>query len=219
MISRIRADDTDDAAVGCYFRDDFDDLSGYMIEFRKIENMEKGYDLKEYGIDHAIGKKIVVLGNSGSGKSTFSIKLHEYTGLPLIHLDNIWWKKDRTHISREEFDEKLEEVLKGDEWIIDGSYSRTFEMRFQACDTVFFLDYDDEVCLNAIQGRVGKYRPDIPWIDHELDPELVQLVLSFRTKNRPRIYELIEKYPRITYIFKNREEADLWLKSLSINEV
>ena len=55
-------------------------------------------------------KKIIVLGCSGSGKSTFAIKLHEKLGLPLYHLDNIWWKDDRTHISREEFDEKLDAV-------------------------------------------------------------------------------------------------------------
>ena len=61
-----------------------------------------------------IGNKIIVLGCSGSGKSTFSRKLHEKTNLPLIHLDNIWWKPDRTHISRDEFDHKLEEILKSD---------------------------------------------------------------------------------------------------------
>ena len=56
-------------------------------------------------------KKVLVLGCSGSGKSTFSIKLHEKTDLPLYHLDNIWWKADRTHISRDEFDERLSDLV------------------------------------------------------------------------------------------------------------
>ena len=51
-----------------------------------------------------IGDRILVLGCSGSGKSTFAKRLQVCTGLPLIHLDNIWWKPDRTHISREERD-------------------------------------------------------------------------------------------------------------------
>ena len=84
-------------------------------------------------------KKIIVLGCSGSGKSTFSRKLHELTGLPLTHLDNVWWKADRTHISRDEFDKALDRILQGKEWIVDGDYSRTYDIRFQACDTVFFL--------------------------------------------------------------------------------
>lgn len=46
-----------------------------------------------------VGNKVIVLGCSGSGKSTFAIKLREKTGLPLFHLDNIWWKSDRTHIT------------------------------------------------------------------------------------------------------------------------
>ena len=63
------------------------------------------------------GNKIIVLGCSGSGKSTFSRKLAARTGLPLIHLDNIWWRPDQTHITREEFDQKLNEILHDDFWI------------------------------------------------------------------------------------------------------
>ena len=68
-------------------------------------------------------KKIIVLGCPGSGKSTFSKRLHALTQMPLYHLDQIWWKPDRTNISRDEFDERLKEILDQDEWIIDGSYS------------------------------------------------------------------------------------------------
>ena len=59
-----------------------------------------------------IGKKIIILGCCGSGKSVFAKKLNEKTGLPLYHLDNIYWNDDRTHISRYEFDNKLEELIK-----------------------------------------------------------------------------------------------------------
>ena len=109
------------------------------------------------------GNKILVLGCSGSGKSTFSRKLAARTGLPLIHLDNIWWRPDQTHITREEFDQKLNEILHDDFWIIDGNYSRTYEERIRACDTIIFLDYSEEVCMDGITRRVGQDRPDIPW--------------------------------------------------------
>lgn len=46
-------------------------------------------------------KKILVIGNSGSGKSTFARKLHRATGLPLFHLDLVWHLPDKTNISRE----------------------------------------------------------------------------------------------------------------------
>ena len=161
------------------------------------------------------GQKIIVLGCSGSGKSTFSRKLHEVTHLPLIHLDNIWWKEDRTHISREEFDQKLDEILEGDKWIIDGDYSRTYEARFKACDTVIFLDYGVEECMNGIKERVGKERADIPWTEQKLDPELVKLVEKYDIENRPVVLSLLEKYRNISYlVFKARGEADEWINNL-----
>lgn len=55
--------------------------------------------------------KIIVIGPSGAGKSEMSRKLHDILDLPLYHLDNIFWKQDRTHISRDEFDIKLNELL------------------------------------------------------------------------------------------------------------
>ena len=84
-------------------------------------------------------KKIIIIGCPGSGKSIFARRLHDVTGLPIYHLDNLFWKADRTHISRDEFDACLTEYMQGDSWIIDGDYSRTYEMRIAACDTVIFL--------------------------------------------------------------------------------
>ena len=100
-------------------------------------------------------KKVIVIGSPGAGKSTFSRKLRDKTGLPLFYLDMIWHKPDKTNITREEFHEKLEEIMEKDAWIIDGNYQRTLEIRLQTCDTVFFLDYPVEVCLEGASSRIG----------------------------------------------------------------
>lgn len=142
-----------------------------------------------------LGQKILVIGCAGSGKSTLSKELRDITGLPLFHLDNIWWKADKSHISREEFDQKLDEILLTDRWIIDGNYSRTYEMRFRECDTVIFLDYPFDVCMNGIKERIGMNRTDIPWTEQALDPELVKLAERYETDNRPMILSLFEQYP------------------------
>ena len=159
-----------------------------------------------------LGQKIIVLGCPGSGKSTLSEKLRGVTGLPLFHLDAIWWNPDRSHISREEFDQKLDAILRTDKWIIDGDYSRTYEIRFQSCDTVLFLDYSMEECMSGIKERIGKVRADMPWTEQELDPELVKLVEDYPKANRPVILSLFEKYPDVNRIvFKSRLEASEWM--------
>ena len=56
-------------------------------------------------------KKIIVIGCPGSGKTTFSEKLRDVSALPLFYLDAIWHKADKTHIPRDEFDEKLGKIL------------------------------------------------------------------------------------------------------------
>lgn len=159
-------------------------------------------------------KKIIVIGCPGAGKTTFAEKLNKITGLPLYYLDAIWHKPDRTHISREEYDGKLSEILATEAWIIDGNYSRTVERRMQASDTIFLFDLPTEVCMQGATERLGKARYDVPWIDTELDPQLKQEIEGFSEKVLPGIYELIDKYKadRQVIIFKSREQGDEYLE-------
>ena len=159
-------------------------------------------------------KKAMIIGCPGSGKTTFAEKLRDQTGLPLYYLDAIWHKPDRTHISREEYDMRLAEILSRDAWIIDGNYSRTIESRLMACDTVFLFDLPVEVCLEGAVSRLGKLRYDMPWMDTELDPRLKQEIEAFPSKNLPAIYALIEQYRagKAIIIFKSREQADDFLR-------
>lgn len=161
-------------------------------------------------------KRVIVIGCPGSGKTTFAEKLNKITGLPLYYLDAIWHKLDKTHIPREEFDRRLLEILATDEWIIDGEYGRTVEMRLKECDTVFLFDLPAEVCLQGVTNRLGKKRYEMPWIEKELDPEFETYIKDFANDSLPRLYELIEKYgtEKQVIIFKSRKEADDFLNKM-----
>ena len=160
--------------------------------------------------------KIIVIGCSGSGKTTFSQKLRDATGIPLFHLDAIWHLPDKTHISRDEFDARLGDVLALDSWIIDGNYSRTLERRIAACDTVFLFDLPTDVCLGGAISRIGKPRVDMPWFDTELDPWLKNEIEQFKEEKLPEIYALLEKYEsgRTVVVFKSRDEADKFVRGI-----
>lgn len=161
-------------------------------------------------------KKVIVIGCPGSGKTTFAVKLSKSTGIPLYYLDAIWHKPDKTHIPREEFDERISEIFREPEWIIDGNYKRTIEMRLKECDTVFLFDLPTEVCLQGVTERIGKERYDLPWLETELDPEFKKFIEEFPKDTLPYIYELLEKYKsgKQVIIFKSREEADRYLESI-----
>ena len=86
-------------------------------------------------------KRIIVIGCPGSGKSTLSRKLHKITGIPLFHLDMMYWNADRTIVDKAVFHQRLLNTIKKSEWILDGNYGSTLELRLKECDTVIFLDY------------------------------------------------------------------------------
>ncbi len=158
-------------------------------------------------------QKIIIIGSPGAGKSTFARKLRDATKLPLYYLDMLWHKPDRTTVSKEVFDARLNEILKRDQWIIDGNYGRTLEMRLKECDTVFLMDYPLDVCLSGAESRIGKKREDLPWIESEFDEEFRQWIIDFSKEQLPHIYELLESYQenKNIIIFRSREESDDYL--------
>ena len=157
-------------------------------------------------------KKIIVIGCPGSGKSTISRELHNKTGIPLHHLDMMYWNADKTTVEKSVFLERLSDVLEKDEWIIDGNYSSTMELRMAACDTVIFLDYPLDVCLDGVRERRGKPRSDMPWIETEEDAEFIEFIKSYNEQQKPKVLELLRKYSdKNIIIFKSREQANEFL--------
>ena len=161
--------------------------------------------------------RVIVIGCPGAGKSTFARALQKKTSLPLYYLDMLYWNSDRTTVSKEIFRKRLREVLALDSWIIDGNYGSTIEMRLQECDTVFFLDYDLEVCIEGVKMRMGKKRPDMPWTETQDDEEFLDFIRSYNTDSRPKVVDLLDKYKegRHIVIFRSREEAEEYLNRLT----
>ena len=105
-----------------------------------------------------VGRRVVVTGLAGSGKSTFSRALAAKTGLPLIHLDLAFWKPGWVAPSEREWREEQGRLLAGDAWIADGNYHETLDLRLQRADTIVVLDTPWPLCA-ARAFRRGLRRP------------------------------------------------------------
>ena len=158
-------------------------------------------------------RRILVIGSPGSGKSTFARKLRDKTGLPLYYLDMIYHNADRTTVSPEMFIDRLSEILKTDNWIIDGNYQRTLPLRIEECTEVFFFDLPVEQCLEGASARIGLRREDLPWFESELDSDFKQFIIDFPKKTTPKIYKLLDKYKynKTITVFHSREDASKFL--------
>jgi adenylate kinase family enzyme len=108
-----------------------------------------------------IGRRVLVTGMAGSGKSTFSRSLSAKTGLPVIHLDLHFWEPGWVAPSELEWREKQRGLLAGDAWIADGNYHETLDLSLERADTVVFLDTPWWVCagrafLRGLRKPVGE---------------------------------------------------------------
>jgi len=137
-------------------------------------------------------RRVLVIGPGGAGKSTFARALAERTGLPLIHLDTLYWHSGWVATPNEEWDRTVQELIGRDRWIMDGNYGRTLSVRLAACDTVILLDLPRHVCLWRVTRRWWRYRktsrPDLaPGCPEQLSWEFVRWIWTYKKRRRPGV--------------------------------
>ena len=166
-------------------------------------------------------ERVMIIGCGGAGKSTLARKLGEKTGLPVVHLDQIWWEPGNwQHLDRAEFDARLAVETAKPRWILDGNFNRTIEARLERCDTVIYLDYPRLVCLKNWVGRViknwGHARADMAEGCREwFDPDMAKWIWNFNKQNRARYYALLgSARDKRVVILKSRRQVEKFLAGL-----
>ena len=101
-------------------------------------------------------QRIVVVGTTGSGKTTLAGQLSERLGLPHVELDALNWGPNWTQRPHEEFRALVAEATRGDAWVVCGNYSRTRDMLWPRADTVIWLDYPLPLVLWRLWWRTLK---------------------------------------------------------------
>ncbi len=167
-------------------------------------------------------ERVLVIGCSGSGKSTFSRKLGKITGLPVIHLDQHFHGPNWEDMETKKWEGVVQDLISKDSWIIDGNYGGTLDMRSARADTVIFLDYPTAVCLWRITKRtlkyLGKVRPDAAdGCKERFDLDFVHYVATFNLTRRKGLLARMDrlKSSKRVLIFKNDNEVRSFMQQLT----
>jgi len=159
-------------------------------------------------------RKALVLGCSGSGKSTFASKLGEVTGLPVIHLDSFYWKPGWIAATEEEWDQIIDNLVKLDTYIMDGNYARTLPKRLVDADAVYYFDFPRSLCIyRVIKRRIvfhGRTRADMAeGCKEKIDLQFLKWIWNFRKRNRGKILEMLNQVreQKQVFIFRRPKEV------------
>jgi adenylate kinase family enzyme len=143
---------------------------------------------------------VVILGPGGAGKSELATSISERTGLPVVHLDVLFWRQGWRPAPREEALGHLAAATARARWILDGNFLEggLTDPRFDRADTVIFLDLSRARCLFRVLKRFvrdrRRRRPDLPEGCFEgFDLEFLRWIWRYPCTDRPRVLRLLAR--------------------------
>lgn len=153
--------------------------------------------------------KIVIIGSSGAGKSTFARELGSILKIKVFHLDRCFWQRGWKVKTRDTRIDILHEIVRKERWIIDGTYLNSSELHLNVADTIIFLDIPPLLCLWRLTKRhrayYGRSRRDIPeGCTDRLTELLILRVLTFPLHDRRTIKQKLRSY---------KSKQIIWLRS------
>jgi len=159
-------------------------------------------------------KRIIIFGRPGAGKSTFAIKLHRATGIPLHHLDKHFYEADWKERDYNEFISIQQKFVSEDSWIIDGNNTKSLEMRYARANLVLYFNYPRGLCYwrifkrlfmkSVIDDRAEGCKETVRW-------SLLKYIWSFERRVAEPIERLKKCYPEVKFIEVNSDEGLLEL--------
>ena len=162
-------------------------------------------------------RRILIVGNSGGGKSTLARRLGEKLSLPVIHLDVIFWKPGWVEAPDDEFRAGVARALQGPAWVCDGNSPATADIRMPFADTIVWIRQPRLLCLIRAISRVVTYRgrhtrPDMAQgCDEKFDPQFYRYIWTYDEKVAPRIDAALKahgRHARLVRLRNDREIAD-----------
>ncbi|HEY2698886.1 MAG TPA: DNA topology modulation protein FlaR [Pseudonocardiaceae bacterium] len=142
-------------------------------------------------------RRIAIIGCAGAGKSTLARDLGKRLDLPVTHLDRLFWQPGWQPTERTRWQEIQRELVAGGQWVLDGNYDSTLEIRVAAADTVIFLDFPRWLCLSRVIRRtIASRRRDTqaPGCPDKVDREFLAWIWNYRRDARQRSLAVLAEH-------------------------
>jgi len=156
-------------------------------------------------------RRVVIIGPYGAGKTWLAHELGVALHVPVHHLDALRWRGDWTLLPRPEWVSLLERLVAGDEWVMDGNFEGTLDIRLRRCETILMLDAPLTVSFaRTVRRRLSRAeRRDLPpELRERLNLNLLRLFARYRREVRPKLFELVAAHGTGRQVVRLRGRAD-----------
>ncbi|GAA0315438.1 AAA family ATPase [Bacillus carboniphilus] len=156
--------------------------------------------------------KVHIIGSVGSGKTTLAKKLSKKLDIPYYELDNVVWTRTPNgdiRNSPERRDTILNDIVKTDQWIIEGVHHKWIMPSFKEADLIIFLDtpYSKRIYriikrffLQRLKMESSHYKPTF-----EIFFKMFKWNRSFEMESKPDILLMLEEYQRKLLVLQNND--------------
>jgi len=161
-------------------------------------------------------RRILIVGNSGGGKSTLARRLGEKLAVPVVHLDVLFWKPGWVEAEEDAFRAVIRKALEAPACVCDGNFAGSLDIRLPRADTVIWIRQPRLLCLARAIWRVATYRgrrirPDMAaGCDEKFDPAFYRYIWDYDAKTAPRLEVALAQYAghaRLVHLRSDREIA------------
>lgn len=166
-------------------------------------------------------KRVLILGPSGSGKSTLGERLGRILSIPIIHLDQHYWKPNWVYTPKDEWKVKVKSLVSSESWVMDGNYTSTLKLRASAADTIIFIDIPRRLSYLRVFTRFlrfrGKTRPDLTEdCPEKIDWDFIKWIWNYPLTRKPVILRFLEsqKTSKNVYLLHGQKEVEKFLHSI-----